>query len=67
MYKILVVEDNKSMQEMLESILVEKGYEVETADDVSSAMLLLKKEYFHIIVSDLQRVSYFVNVKYVIV
>ena len=54
MYKILIVEDNKSMQEMLESILVEKGFEVLTADDVSSAMLLLKKEYFHVIISDLQ-------------
>ena len=54
MYKILVVEDNKSMQEMLQSILIERGFEVETADDVSSAMLLLKNEYFHVIISDLQ-------------
>lgn len=54
MNKLLVVEDNKSMQEMLESILSEKGYLVKTADDVSDAMLLLKKENFHVIISDLQ-------------
>jgi len=54
MNKLLIVEDNKSMQEMLENILVEKGYRVKTADDVSDAMLLLKKENFHMIISDLQ-------------
>jgi DNA-binding NtrC family response regulator len=54
MNKLLVVEDNKSMQEMLESILEEKGYLVKTADEVSDAMLLLKKENFHVIISDLQ-------------
>lgn len=54
MEKILVVEDNKSMQEMLSSILSEKGYQVKTADDAAGAMLLLKNEYFHTIISDLQ-------------
>jgi len=54
MNKILVVEDNKSMQEMLASILSEKGYLVKTADDVADALLLLKKENFHVILSDLQ-------------
>ncbi len=54
MNKILVVEDNKSLQEMLASILTERGYQVKTADDVSDAMILLKKENFHVILSDLQ-------------
>ena len=54
MEKILIVEDNKAMQEMLESILGEKGYAVKSADDVSTGMLLLKKENFHVILSDLQ-------------
>jgi len=54
MNKLLVVEDNKSMQEMLENILEEKGYTVKTADDVADAMLLLKKENFHVVISDLQ-------------
>ena len=54
MNKLLVVEDNKSMQEMLENILEEKGYTVKTADDVADAMMLLKKENFHVVISDLQ-------------
>ncbi len=54
MNKILVVEDNKAMREMLVNILQEKGYEVKSADEVSSAMLLLKSEYFHLVISDLQ-------------
>ncbi|MCP5046825.1 MAG: sigma-54-dependent Fis family transcriptional regulator [bacterium] len=54
MNKLLVVEDNKSLQEMLASILEEKGHNVKTADDVSDAMMLLKKENFHVILSDLQ-------------
>jgi DNA-binding NtrC family response regulator len=54
MNKILVVEDNRSLQEMLASILAERGYTVKTADDVSDAMMLLKKENFHVIISDLQ-------------
>ncbi len=54
MNKILVVEDNKSLQEMLASILEERGYQVKTANDVADAMLLLKKENFHVILSDLQ-------------
>jgi DNA-binding NtrC family response regulator len=54
MDKLLVVEDNKAMREMLASILEEKGYTVKSAEDVSDAMLLLKKENFHVIISDLQ-------------
>jgi len=54
MEKILIVEDNKSMREMLENILTEKKYSVKSAADVSTALLLLKKEYFSVIISDLQ-------------
>jgi len=54
MEKILIVEDNRSMREMLQNIISEKGYTVHTAEDVSTAMLLLKKEYFSVILSDLQ-------------
>ena len=42
------------MLEMLASILTEKGYNVSTASDVSQGMLLLKKERFQVIISDLQ-------------
>jgi len=54
MEKILVVEDNKSMREMLENILTEKKYSVKSAADVSTALLLLRKEHFSVIISDLQ-------------
>jgi DNA-binding NtrC family response regulator len=54
MAKILVVEDNASMREMLASILGEKGFETETAACVGDAMSLLRKNDFALIVSDLQ-------------
>jgi DNA-binding NtrC family response regulator len=54
MEKILVVEDNKSMREMLETILSERGYQVKSSADVATAMMLLNKEYFSVIISDLQ-------------
>jgi DNA-binding NtrC family response regulator len=54
MVKILVVEDNASMREMLTSIIGEKGFEVESAPGVGDAMSLLKKNDFALIVSDLQ-------------
>jgi DNA-binding NtrC family response regulator len=54
MAKILVVEDNASMREMLASIIGEKGFETETAACVGDALALLKKSDFALIVSDLQ-------------
>jgi DNA-binding NtrC family response regulator len=54
MAKILVVEDNASMREMLTSIIAEKGFEVESAACVGDALALLKKNEFSLIVSDLQ-------------
>lgn len=49
-----MVEDNRSMREMLENIISEKGYRVKTAEDVKTALLLLQKTHFSVIVSDLQ-------------
>jgi DNA-binding NtrC family response regulator len=54
MIKILVVEDNASMREMLASIIVENGFAVDAAADVSSALTLLKKNDYALILSDLQ-------------
>ncbi len=54
MAKILVVEDNASMREMLTSIFSEKGFETENAACVGDALALLKKSDFALIVSDLQ-------------
>jgi DNA-binding NtrC family response regulator len=54
MAKILVVEDNASMREMLVSIIGEKGYEVDAVADVAAGLALLKKSDYAVIVSDLQ-------------
>jgi len=54
MVKILVVEDNASMREMLTSIIAEKGYAVDAAADVSAGLALLKKNEYAVILSDLQ-------------
>jgi DNA-binding NtrC family response regulator len=54
MEKILVVEDNRAMREMLKEIIGEKGYAVQAAADVEAAFLMLKKESFSVILSDLQ-------------
>ncbi|MDD8012866.1 MAG: sigma-54 dependent transcriptional regulator [Acidobacteriota bacterium] len=53
MVKILLVEDNRSMREMLSSIIAEKGFEVDAAADVGSGLALLKKNDYAVIVSDL--------------
>ncbi len=54
MEKILIVEDNPSMLEMLKNIIEEKGYVSGVAGDVSTALLMLKKTNFDLIISDLQ-------------
>ncbi len=54
MAKILVVEDNAALREMLTSILSEKGFETENAACVGDALALLNKNDFALIVSDLQ-------------
>ena len=54
MAKILVVEDNASMREMLTSIISEKGFATESTACVGDALALLKKSDFALIVSDLQ-------------
>lgn len=52
--RILVVEDNRSMREMLCCILTESGFDPKEAPDVSTALLLFQKEHFSLILSDLQ-------------
>jgi PleD family two-component response regulator len=43
MAKILVVEDNASMREILTSIIAKKGFETENAASVGDALALLKE------------------------
>jgi len=54
MQKILVVEDNRSMREMLETVLSERGYDITTAEDASTALLHLKRASYAVMISDLQ-------------
>jgi DNA-binding NtrC family response regulator len=54
MAKILVVEDNASMREMLASIIAEKGFQVESAACVGDGLALLRKSDYALVVSDLQ-------------
>ena len=54
MARVLVVDDERSMQEFLEIFLRSEGYEVETAGDVQSATLHVENDDFDIVISDMQ-------------
>ncbi len=53
MINILVVDDDKSMREFLELILKRERYDVTCAKDGADAILLLKENFFDLIVTDL--------------
>lgn len=53
MFKILVVEDDKSAARLMQVILNEAGYEVTLAADGKKALKLLDKKYVDLIVLDL--------------
>jgi type IV pilus assembly protein PilB len=52
--RILVVEDDEMTQVLLESILQTEGYETTIAADGIDAMVLLSKEHFDLILSDIE-------------
>ena len=52
--RILVVDDERSMQEFLEIFFRSEGYEVVTAGDVQSALLHLEGNDFDVMISDIQ-------------
>ncbi len=52
--RILVVDDERSMQEFLEIFLRGEGYEVVTAGDVASGRALLENDDFDVVISDIQ-------------
>ncbi len=54
MAKILIIEDNSGMREMLSTIIGDRGHKTKTAEDTSTASLILKKESFDLIISDFQ-------------
>ena len=50
---MLIVDDERSIRNTLRAFLQEAGHDVETADDVRSAMQLLKSGDFNVVVSDI--------------
>ncbi len=52
--RILVVDDERSMQEFLEIFFRSEGYDVVTAGDVDTALLHLDNDDFDVIISDIQ-------------
>jgi two-component system response regulator PilR (NtrC family) len=52
--RILVVDDERSMQEFLEIFLRGEGYEVATAGDVAAARRLLESDEFDVVITDIQ-------------
>jgi two-component system response regulator PilR (NtrC family) len=54
MEKILVVDNEKSMREILSIALRKEGYFIETADDGDTALKILSKENFDLILTDVK-------------
>ena len=52
--KILVVDDEKSMREILQIFLKNEGYNVSVANNGSSAIEVLKKDIFNLIITDMK-------------
>ncbi|MBP3270283.1 MAG: sigma-54-dependent Fis family transcriptional regulator, partial [Bacteroidales bacterium] len=52
--KILIVDDEKAIRNSLGEILVDEGYEVETAEDGPSALAKVDKERFDVIFCDIK-------------
>ncbi len=52
--RILVVDDERSMQEFLEIFLRSEGYEVVTAGDVTSARVHVESNDFDVVITDVQ-------------
>jgi len=52
--RVLVVDDERSMQEFLEIFFRREGYEVVTVGDVDAALLALETDDFDVVISDIQ-------------
>jgi two-component system response regulator PilR (NtrC family) len=52
--RILVVDDERSMQEFLEIFFRSEGFEAVTAGDVESALLHLESDEFDVLITDIQ-------------
>ena len=54
MSSILVVDDELSMREFLKILLEKEGHKVITASDAASAIDLIQKQDFDIVISDIK-------------
>ncbi|MDA8087698.1 MAG: sigma-54 dependent transcriptional regulator [Nitrospiraceae bacterium] len=52
--KILVVEDEQHMREILNMLLETEGYQIQTAKDGSHGVELLEKEIFNLVITDIK-------------
>ena len=52
--KILVVDDEESMRDMLQIVLEKRGYRVVTAEDAQKALKLTRKHAFSLIIQDVR-------------
>jgi two-component system response regulator PilR (NtrC family) len=52
--KILVVDDERSMREFLEIMLLKEGYEVHTAEDGKAALEIIKGQDFDLVITDIR-------------
>ncbi len=53
MAKILIVDDDKSILELLSELLSENGHNIKTAEDGQTALRLIEDEFFEVIITDL--------------
>ena len=54
MERILVVDDDRGMQDVLDIMLSRAGYQVATADDGAAALDLVRKKTFDLVITDLK-------------
>jgi two-component system, NtrC family, response regulator PilR len=52
--RVLIVDDERSMRELLSIVLRRDGYNVQTAEDGASAVELLKRQRFDILITDIR-------------
>jgi DNA-binding NtrC family response regulator len=52
--RLLIVDDEEINREFLQEVLTHQGYDVRTAADGFAALELLKREAFHVVLSDLK-------------
>jgi two-component system response regulator PilR (NtrC family) len=54
MERILVVDDDRGMQDVLDIMLSRAGYQVATADDGAAALEIIRKKKFDLVITDLK-------------